>query len=352
MNNDNHCHENVLASHFSTEQLPAKEKFHLWQESIAPLYDVSTTDPLNYRAEVTVYDLGELLFAPNMMSGQEFRRYRALRERDSADHFVLQLILAGGNQGRNGRRDYSVRSGDICLYDLGRNLHCSAPDTSSLTVIIPRDFSLSYFNKISNPEGLVLTRETTMGRILGNHLKTIWQLLPTMDRTEIGRVNQVLMEVISTCYTSNPENQIEEEGGFSQATQASIDAYIDQNLEMEDLTPEHLCKTFNCSRSYLYRLFQSRGGVAHSIQQRRLERSYRDLIQSSRSGSARIGEVACRWGFKSQAHFSRLFKEAYGLTPTEVATLAQTQGKHSADPTSDKDETPDLPAFRDWFLKL
>jgi AraC-like DNA-binding protein len=42
-----------------------------------------------------------------------------------------------------------------------------------------------------------------------------------------------------------------------------------------------------------------------------------DLTATSMAGS-RIADVAARWGFASQAHFTRLFRARFGCTPSEV----------------------------------
>ncbi|MGR6921902.1 helix-turn-helix domain-containing protein [[Actinomadura] parvosata] len=37
-----------------------------------------------------------------------------------------------------------------------------------------------------------------------------------------------------------------------------------------------------------------------------------------------IADVAHRWGFSSQARFTRFFRTRYGLTPSEARALATT----------------------------
>jgi AraC-like DNA-binding protein len=68
---------------------------------------------------------------------------------------------------------------------------------------------------------------------------------------------------------------------------------------------------------YLYRLFEAQGTtVAAWIRHRRLERCRADLADPA-LGGAPVSAVAVRWGLPDPAHFSRLFKRAYGLPPAE-----------------------------------
>ena len=63
------------------------------------------------------------------------------------------------------------------------------------------------------------------------------------------------------------------------------------------------------------------GGVAAYIQTRRLARAHADLADPGKA-PRKIYEVAYRWGFVSEAHFSRAFRRAFGVTPGEVRLAA------------------------------
>jgi AraC-like DNA-binding protein len=54
--------------------------------------------------------------------------------------------------------------------------------------------------------------------------------------------------------------------------------------------------------------------LAAYIRNRRLARCYDELIL----GGAPVGLIASRWGFSSPAHFSRAFRERYGMAPNQI----------------------------------
>lgn len=58
-------------------------------------------------------------------------------------------------------------------------------------------------------------------------------------------------------------------------------------------------------------------GVSAYIQDQRLARAHAELASTSRA-RRRIYEIAFALGFASEAHFSRAFKRAFGLTPKDV----------------------------------
>ena len=75
-----------------------------------------------------------------------------------------------------------------------------------------------------------------------------------------------------------------------------------------------LAPRFGVSEAQMARAFRRRHGcsIGEYVRWLRLERSKRDL-----AGDSTIAAVAVDCGFYDQAHFSRLFKKRYGLSPSD-----------------------------------
>jgi AraC-like DNA-binding protein len=96
-----------------------------------------------------------------------------------------------------------------------------------------------------------------------------------------------------------------------------IHAFIEQHLGEADLSPGIVAAAHHVSVRYLHRLFEAQDTtVAAWIRRRRLERCRRDLADPA-FGAVPVSAVAARWGIADPAHFSRLFRRAYGLPPAE-----------------------------------
>jgi len=92
--------------------------------------------------------------------------------------------------------------------------------------------------------------------------------------------------------------------------------HIDRELDDPDLDPTSIAQRHGCSVRSLQTLFAERQlTVAGAIRQRRLERCRQAL--SVEEGSAHIGNLALQWGFGDAAHFSKLFKATYGVSPRQ-----------------------------------
>jgi AraC-like DNA-binding protein len=128
-----------------------------------------------------------------------------------------------------------------------------------------------------------------------------------------------------------------------------IRRHIAASLGSPGLHPEALCGQFRISRSQLYRLFEPLGGVAAYIQEQRLGRAFAELSEATH-GHRRIYDIAFDLGFSSEAHFSRIFRRAFGLSPSEVR--AHARDVLSADGSTMRDGATASSGYEDWVRRL
>ena len=101
-------------------------------------------------------------------------------------------------------------------------------------------------------------------------------------------------------------------GGLSSLAKRRVLELIDAGLDAR-LTIESLAREVGLSAAHFARAFkQTLGRAPHQyLLERRLERA-RQLIETT---DASLSDIAQRTGFADQAHFTRLFKRAFGATP-------------------------------------
>jgi AraC-like DNA-binding protein len=96
--------------------------------------------------------------------------------------------------------------------------------------------------------------------------------------------------------------------------------FIERNLTSRDLTPARVADAVHVSRSTLYRMFGPTGGVNRYIVRARLDRAWKVLAEEARA--RRVSEVAFDLGFQSEAHFCRVFRRTFGVTPGHINGVA------------------------------
>jgi transcriptional regulator GlxA family with amidase domain len=93
-------------------------------------------------------------------------------------------------------------------------------------------------------------------------------------------------------------------------------ADLETHLADPELSAEMLAAWQGISRRRLDSVFAEYGSsVARSIWERRLERIAADLQEPSKQ-TLRLIDVALSWGFNSEAHFSRAFRNKFGEAPS------------------------------------
>ncbi|WP_262698082.1 MULTISPECIES: AraC family transcriptional regulator [Streptomyces] len=101
-----------------------------------------------------------------------------------------------------------------------------------------------------------------------------------------------------------------------------VHAFIHRHLGDPRLGPDLIAAAHHISPRSLHRLFQSQGTtVTAFIRHHRLERARSDLADP-RLATRPIHAIAARWGFGRPADFTRAFRTAYGLPPSEYRHLA------------------------------
>jgi AraC-like DNA-binding protein len=154
--------------------------------------------------------------------------------------------------------------------------------------------------------------------------------------------------VIAACFRPTAESLERTRAPIAVATTSHIKRYIEQHLASPELSPASICAAFGLSRATLYRLFEPLGGIASSIRERRLARTYAELIHPANQ-HRRISDIAFDWGFTNGAHFSRNFRRAFDMAPSELRALAD-GGRNAVE--AGPSRAPVSRDFVDWIARL
>ncbi|SMP61531.1 response regulator transcription factor [Anoxynatronum buryatiense] len=101
----------------------------------------------------------------------------------------------------------------------------------------------------------------------------------------------------------------------------SIKAYIDSHYEDNQLSLTRLADHFNVSKCHISKLMKQEMG--HSFTEYLMDIRLKKAAEILATGhpSTSIYEVAVEVGYRSQHYFSRIFKNTYGMAPTEYRQL-------------------------------
>lgn len=313
--------ENTIpVTRLDLSQLPPAERFPAWQESIGVMFsaDWSPSGPeAGFNAQVAAGHLGQLLIGEASSCAQRFNRTPSMIRRDGLDHCLLQVYLHGTTRGRWGaHRSSASQVGDVLFLDLAQPFASSTQDFRNLNLVLPRSVLVPKLGAPERLHGCLLSRESVLGRVLGEHLQSLWLAANQATVADAQAMARGLVELIGAYYRDSPVRALQGHPQVALALRESIRSYIERHLGQGDLSPEQLAVQFHISRSHLFALFKPLGGVAGYIRRRRLVRAYALLSQPQ--PGCQVTGVSLAVGFVNAAHFSRAFREAFGLSPREV----------------------------------
>ena len=93
---------------------------------------------------------------------------------------------------------------------------------------------------------------------------------------------------------------------------------MNQGTTPPELNVDFIAESAGLSVRQVHRLFADEGiSLMRWVWVRRLEQCHRELSQNE-SGKRPISDIAYRWGFNDQAHFSRSFRKHFGISPRDL----------------------------------
>ncbi|MDU1664915.1 MAG: helix-turn-helix domain-containing protein, partial [Bradyrhizobium sp.] len=104
---------------------------------------------------------------------------------------------------------------------------------------------------------------------------------------------------------------------FADATTLALRRAIHERLREPGLTVATVARMVGISERYVHKLL-ARAGTSFSelVMERRLDGAARDLRDPC-CAARDIGSIAFDWGFSDLSHFTRRFKQRFGMRPRD-----------------------------------
>ncbi|WP_151481086.1 helix-turn-helix domain-containing protein [Streptomyces albicerus] len=215
-------------------------------------------------------------------------------------------------------REIRLEPGDICFYAADRPPLLDFPEHVRLKLfLVPREALGLEERDVEQVMAAPVGRSSRLGALLSPFLS---ELADTVSSSQPAVGEMLAWNAVNLLATLATEQLGKDATGIPDAQSpllSRILRFIDLHLADGDLSPELIAGAHHISVRYLHKLFQDEGTtVGRWIQRRRLEECRRDLMRGVH-GRQTIAAVAGRWGFLSATHFSRVFRAAYGMSPSE-----------------------------------
>lgn len=315
---------------FSTGAFRPTQQGEAWRASNAPSLDITLDGPAEagFRAERTVTPLGPLVMNRVAAQGSLAIRNARRARRDGLDHWAIGLTTRGTRQFRMERDDRCVHlePGQLFILSLDEPYRARREDGELIGVFLPRDSVPALAPRLDRLRGRAL--DDPSSRLLGGYLAMLWERLPTLDVGDLPLLADATRAMVAACINPTPDTLAAAGPHLAEGQRARAVAIIRKNIRSPRLSPRTLAGAIRISRSQIYRLFESDGGVGAVILRERL-RAVR-LMLANPGDRRSIGTIAEAAGFFDASSFSRLFRKHFGMTASEFRSAEAEAGQTDA----------------------
>ncbi|MFE7283651.1 AraC family transcriptional regulator [Streptomyces noursei] len=322
----------LVESVYRSEDVPIADRFDGWSTLVGQTHapvDVVSDYRDDFHVLQRTLSLGAVSVWPASFQPVLFRRTPQLIRESDPEGLHLTLPLKGTLHVSRERDDASYAPYSLNVVKTSdpfeiRSIEGSDGLHTGVGLEVPAALLPIPGPQLDRLTGLRLSAEEGFGALLAQLLTQLASGAHAYQPTDGPRLGKVVVDLLSALFAHaldadtllSPETH-------QQTLVLRIRAFVQGNLHDPELTPASIASAHHISTSYLHRLFRHEDEtVAAWIRQQRLDHVRRDLADPALRTTP-IHAIAARWGFPRAADFTRAFRTAYGMPPSDYRpTLA------------------------------
>jgi len=302
---------------FDTRALPLRDQYAGWRAWCQPLLDVTTQQAMSegFGAGNRVWKLDDGLLVTQMTApaSRSVRSPRLIRHLP-VDHWVVTKLLRGTTSIETSRGTIEVQAGQSYVWSLGQSSSSERSDIERVDLLLSRDTFRDIAPLLDAVSGSILG--IPLDRFLSDFLLTLLQRLPFLSESDAPHLTVAISKLVAACIAPSAARVEAARMVIDVGRLERVRQTVRTHLQSSLLGPQMLCRQVGMSRSNLYRLLESEGGVTSYIQRHRLTEAYSRLSDSKNTQS--IAAMARDLCFADSSSFSRSFRATFGASPGEV----------------------------------
>jgi len=237
---------------------------------------------------------------------------------NAARGFVTIMFIADGQEnGAIGTQRLCFGRGDVVVWNSQQaNLRFEiAEPLQKFMIFLPDKRVRNLWPDLISPSILRLPQDNALSPFLAGYFNVFLAQLDTLADPDASNAVDVGAELVARAARAQTQHCAIDQRSF---TIESAIRYLETNLRDPDLSPDRVAAHFGVSTRSLQILFARQGMTASEwIRQRRLD-ACRNALQC-KTPRQTITEIAFTWGFNDPSHFTRLFRQRFGIAPKAYA---------------------------------
>ncbi len=303
------------SSDFSTANVSSRECFSYWREAVCQAIlqvDAEVESRHGFKAAISGAVVGGAKLASFDSKPHRIIRTKSHVSRSGEDGYIVSWQKEGSSWIRQKDACVPVHRGEIGIVDVGSAFQIEFPSPVKRSLaLIPRQMldDVAPWLKRSGPLKIEAGAEFT--RLICDHL-THLEALHDRGKSQANLLLNNLCNLLAITTTPSGMDQ----GAVELPTEALLGC-CRQNLYSSELSPSMVAARLRISVRTVHSRFQKLGTTfgAWLIEQR-LE-ACRASLQNTMLVQTSISQIAFDKGFREMSHFSKTFKQRFGISPRD-----------------------------------
>ncbi len=314
---------------FTTSAVTSPQKLDAWRDALSLAFgpiEVDRKSEENFTGSVRSYSRAQLQFNELHYRGQKLERTAGNIAKFDQEYFTFGRPVSGPLFLNQGGHEFTIEPGSLIL------LNQCVPYTAvtdvgyhAFSISIPRALLLQRAPDIGAFYQLSINDGSPRGQLLANFTKHMEDGITGWSEAEAIFLREQMLDLIVMLMVNDKDSHSSAyETSVKAAHRERAIAYIKNNHCDPQLHPKTIAAACSISVNYLHKLFHGAELQVESyIYLQRLE-TCRNLLLDPLHRDKTMQQIAYRAGFSHPSHFSRLFKQKFGMSPTEYKNSQST----------------------------
>ncbi len=306
----------------STSTLPPGERLSYWLEAVCSVYVQLDCDAPRDRAifgHVESSRIGSIDVTQVKSNGPRVSRTTSQVRRSGEDYCLALLLREGHGYAVQNGRSAELWPGDFVVNDCTQpyDLHFDTPHHDLFVVRVPRLHLESHVGNLQTLTATAIRAATPAGRLLQSTVSTLHGSAETLHPAAAPGMGDAITNIVVAGLRSLPTADLRRPSPLKAYHLARAKTYVLDHLRDPDLSALSVAAALRMTPDHLHRIFREEPvSIAQLIWQSRLDACRRDLADAALHGRS-VSAIAFSWGFNDAAHFSRSFRDRFGMAPRE-----------------------------------
>jgi AraC family transcriptional activator of tynA and feaB len=311
---------------FSTDAVHPRDRFDYWHDvACRQILDHDSQPESRLKFQATIYtgllaDIGLILFDNSPMGVSRTLRQVA---RSTGDELLVCRQVSGLLELEQNGREIAIEAGDVMLIDPLLPYRGRFVTNSNMLILrVPRRALEARVGGTREMVFRPITPSQAEGSLMSSFVATLPAHAGRMTPVAENVVREHVLDLLAVSLTASIGARTPRVSSAHSLALMNVRAAVEARLTDPGLDAGAVAAAAGISVRYASAVLAREGtSTMRLILARRLARC-REALRDPSQAHRTLSDIAYGWGFSDMTHFSRRFRAAYGVVPSEYRSLA------------------------------